>query len=51
MQSIGTAFAIILAIGTYVFLAQLLNDEACNAVARSYAPAAKLFSQIILVCI
>lgn len=50
---IPTAIGSLLALGTYVALAQFINTEACGSVERMYesAMAARIFAQIVLVCI
>ena len=53
MKSLGVVLGTFTAIGAYAILAQLINAEACNSVARFYEPgtATKVFAQILFVCI
>lgn len=54
MKTITTMFAIsFIAVFAYVGIAQFINTEACSSVARYYesADAARMFAQILLVCI
>ena len=50
---VPTAIGTLLAVGTYAFLVQLINTEACYSVARIYESftVAKIFAQVVLACI
>ncbi len=51
MLIVAKTLGIVLALGTYAVAAQLVNSEACDAVATTFGPLGSTLAKVLLVCL